>query len=244
MIFIKKHLWLSVAIGVIVIGMLSTWPCLALTREHKPYNPVIDPANFVGQIDNPYLPMTPGTTFKYEVETDDGLVEETTFITHETKTIMGVVCTVVRDTATVDGQLEEDTFDWYVQDTNGNVWYFGEYTTSYQNGEVIGHEGSWEAGVDGALPGIVMMANPLPGKSYRQEYLKGVAEDMAKALRLNARVSVAYGDFENCLVIKEWTPLEPGQIEHKYYAPGVGLVLIMELKGKNVRTELVDIITE
>lgn len=240
----RKHQWLSIAIGVIGILMLSAWLCLTLAKEHKPYNPVIDPANFVGQIDNPYLPMTPGTTFKYEAETEDGLVEEAVFVTHETKTIMGVVCTVVRDSESVEGQLEEDTLDWYAQDKNGNVWYFGEYSTQYENGEVIGHEGSWEAGIDGALPGIIMMAKPLLGKSYRQEYLKGVAEDTAKALRLNARVSVAYGDFENCLVTKEWTPLEPGHIEHKYYAPGVGLVLIMELKGKNIRTELVDIITE
>jgi hypothetical protein len=109
---------------------------------------------------------------------------------------------------------------------------------------VTGHVGSWEAGVDGAQPGIVMLADPQPGVSYRQEFLAGVAEDMAKVLRLNADVSVPYGNLEDCLETKEWSPLEPGAIEHKFYAPGVGLVLTEELKGKTFRSELVDIITE
>jgi len=138
------------------------------------------------------------------------------------------------------GYFDEDTYDWYAQDNDGNVWYFGEYTTAYLEGGTISHEGSWEAGVNGAEPGVVMLANTLPGLSYRQEYLAGVAEDMGKVLRLNAKVSIGYGDFVNCLETKEWSPLEPGVVEHKFYAPGIGLVLIEELKEKTVRVELVN----
>jgi hypothetical protein len=106
---------------------------------------------------------------------------------------------------------------------------------------IVSHDGSWEAGVNGAKPGIVMLANPRVGKSYRQEFLQGVAEDMAKVLNLNSRVSVPYGDFEDCLLTKEWSVLEKGVIEHKFYAPGVGLTLVLEHHGKIVRMELVDI---
>ena len=235
-----RSLWARIFV-VAAIGVFGGLSAGAWAAKPEPYNPVIDPANFVGVIDNPYMPLTPGTTFVYEGETPDGLEQDVVVVTHETKVILGVTCTVVTDTVTVDGEIVEDTLDWYAQDKDGNVWYFGEDTTQYEGGEVVGHEGSWEAGVDGALPGIVMQGTPQPGKPYRQEYLEGVAEDMARALRLNARVSVRYGDFEDCLLTMEWTPLEPGQIEHKYYAPGVGLVLIVELKGKNVRMELVSI---
>jgi len=147
---------------------------------------------------------------------------------------------VVHDWETVNGELSEDTYDWYAQDNNGNVWYFGEDTTEYLDDGTTSKEGSWEAGVDGAEPGIVMLAEPIPGTSYRQEYYEGNAEDMGKVLRLNARVAVEYGDFDDCLKTKEWTSLDPGVIEHKYYAPGVGLVLVKELKGTTVRVELID----
>ena len=177
------------------------------------------------------------------------------FVTHETKAILSVTTTVVQDTATVfdevtpEGRVEEETEDWFAQDAEGNVWYFGEFTTSFEydeQGNLIGtsNEGSWEAGVNGAKPGIIMLAHPRPGDSYRQEFAEGVAEDMAKVLRLNASVSVPYGDFEDCLETKEWSPLEPGHIEQKFYAPGVGLVLVLEHHGKTVREELVDVVTE
>jgi len=221
------------------VGLVPAW-----ADKDKTYHPQIDPADFVSTIDNPYFPLIPGTTFTYEAETEDGLERDVVAVTRDTKVILGVTTTVVRDTATLDGVIEEDTFDWYAQDEEGNVWYFGEFTTQFENGVPVGNVGSWEAGVNGAQPGIIMLANPQPGDSYRQEFLAGVAEDMAKVLRLNASVSVPYGDFENCLETKEWTPLEPGSIEHKFYARGVGLVLVEELKGKTVRVELVDITTE
>lgn len=196
-------------------------------------------------IDNPYFPLVPGTTFIYEAETEDGLEVNEVEVTVETKEILDVTCTVVLDMVWVEGVLTEETYDWYAQDKDGNVWYFGEDTKEYdESGNVISTEGSWEADVDGAKPGIVMEANPQPGDSYRQEYYEDVAEDMAKVLRLNASVSVPYGEFEDCLKTKEWTPLDRGVVEHKYYAWGVGLVLVTELKGKSVRVELVEITTD
>jgi hypothetical protein len=239
-----KRLWLGISVGVIGVAVLGVSLAPVWADKDKTYNPQIDPADFVSVIDNPYFPLTPGTTFTYEAETEDGRETDVVTVTHDTKEILGVTCTVVRDTATLDDVIEEDTFDWYAQDKEGNVWYFGEFTTQFENGVPVGHEGSWEAGVDGAQPGIVMPADPQSGDSYRQEFLAGAAEDMAKVLRLNASVSVPYGDFENCLETKEWSPLEPGVIEHKFYARGIGLVLVEELKGKTVRQELVDITAE
>jgi len=242
-----KHPWFLISAGVIGAGILGVWLGPALADKPEPYNPIIEPANFVSGIDNPYFPLTPGTTFIYEAETEDGLARNVTFVTHETKLILGVTCTVVQDTVTLDGRIEEDTEDWFAQDADGNVWYFGEFTTAYEyddqgNQTGTSNEGSWEAGVEGALPGIVMQADPQPGESYRQEFLEGEAEDMAKVLRLNASVSVQYDDFEDCLETKEWTPLELGHVEQKFYAPGVGLVLVLEHHGKIVRVELVDVI--
>jgi hypothetical protein len=239
-----KHLGVPIVMAVVVVGLLGVCLAPAWADKDKTYNPQIDPADFVSGIDNPYFPLTAGTTFTYEAETADGLERDVVSVTDDTKLILGVACTVVTDRSTLDGVIEEDTVDWYAQDKEGDVWYFGEYTTQFENGVPVGHTGSWEAGVDGAQPGIVMPADPQPGASYRQEFLEGVAEDMAKVLRLNARVSVPYGGFDGCLVTKEWSPLEPGAIEHKYYARGVGLVLVEELKSKTVRVELVDVTQE
>lgn len=216
----------------------------------------IDPASFNSPQDNLYFPMPPvgeTKTYVYQPKTEDEIILNLMTFTTDTKTIMGVTCTVVHDVEViwVDGLTDpwvplEDTYDWYAWDNDGNVWYFGEETEAYtydENWNKIGTstEGSWEAGVDGALPGIVMLADPMPGVCYEQEYYEGEAEDMGKVLRLNASVSVEYGDFDDCLVTKEWTPLDPGAVEHKYYAPGVGLVYIEELKEKTVKVELIDI---
>lgn len=237
--------WLSaVAVATVLLGGPFSPAC----ARDRTYDPVI-PDDFIDEngdpyeIDNLYLPMTPGTTFIYEAETEDGLEVNEVWVTSDTKEILEVTCTVVLDRVWLEGELTEMTYDWFAQDKYGNVWYFGEYTEEYEDGEVS-TEGSWEAGEDGAEPGIVMEADPQPGDSYRQEYCEDVAEDMGKVLRLNASVSVEYGDFEDCLKTKEWTPLEPGVVEHKYYAPGVGLLLVTELKGKTVRVELVDITGE
>jgi hypothetical protein len=210
------------------------------------YTPQIDPSNFVEKIDNRYMPLTPGTTFAYEGRTADGPERVETYVSHNTREVLGVKCTVVRDKAFLDGKLSEDTFDWYAQDRDGNVWYFGEDTKEYENGKVVSTKGSWEAGVDGAKPGIVMEANPRVGDSYRQEYYEGEAEDTAEVLSLDASglndaVTVPYGSFGDVLKTKEWNPLEPGVLEYKYYAPGTGLIGEEQILGGTDRSELVDI---
>jgi hypothetical protein len=192
----------------------------ASTQENKAYAPDINPANFTTTIDNEYLPLKPGTTFLYE----GGAERNEMSVTHDTKKVMGVECVVVDDRAWESGKLIEKTYDWFAQDKEGNVWYFGEDTKEYENGKVVSTKGSWEAGVDGAKPGIVMQADPKVGHSYHQEYYPGEAMDMAKVLRLNDSVTVPYGSFDHVLVTREWTPLEPSYHEHKYYAPGVGQV--------------------
>ncbi len=204
------------------------------------YNPEIDPANFVAVIDNPYF-LIPGATYIYEGETEEGLERIEVKILGETRVVMGVTTTVVRDTVYLDGELIEDTFDWFAQDKDGNVWYFGEDTKEYENGVVVSTHGAWEAGVDGALPGIVMPANPQVGQAYRQEYYVGEAEDMAEVLSLSESETVPYGSFDNLLMTKDWTPLEPGVAEHKYYAPGVGLILEVQVEGGSGRIELIEV---
>ena len=205
------------------------------------YDPVINPADFVTQIDNQYLPMTPGTTFVYDGESEDGKERIEVEVTHETKEILGVTCIVVRDRVWIDGELVEDTFDWFVQDKDGNVWYLGEDSKEYEGGKVVSTEGSWEAGVDGAKPGIIMKGNPQVGDAYRQEYYEDEAEDMAEVLSLDESVSVPYGTFDNCLKTQEWTPLEPDVVENKYYAPGVGVVMEVAVEGGSERVELVEV---
>lgn len=215
--------------------------------------PDFDSNNFTSPQSNIYFPRDLNMTYVYEAETEDELILNIIFISEETKEILGVDCTVVYDVEWVyveetgEWYMTEATEDWHAWDNFGNFWYFGEWTTEFEyneDWEVIGcnHDGSWEADGDAILPGIIIPANPMSGTCYQQEYYEDEAEDRGKVLRLNAKVSVAYedSDFEDCLAMKEWTKLEPGNIEHKYYAPNVGLVFIEELKEKTVMVELVD----
>jgi len=221
--------WLFAVVAGVAFSMLSDRPLPALSGGGE-YDPEVIPADFVDEIDNPYFTMIPGTKFFYEKETEEGLETVVVQVTHTKKVIMGVTCTQIRDTVRLDGELVEDTLDWFAQHKDGTVWYFGEFSTDFEDGEVSGHEGSWEAGVDGAKPGIIMLAEPKKGRSYRQEYYPGVAEDMGKVLSLDEEVEIEIGEFEECLMTREWTPLERGVREHKYYAPGVGLVLVVDLE--------------
>jgi hypothetical protein len=148
---------------------------------------------------------------------------------------------VVRAREYEDDELVEDTYDWYAQDLKGNVWYFGEASQEIEGGAVVSTEGSWEAGVDGALPGIIMLANALPGMWYRQEYYENQAEDVAQVLNLNESLVVSFGSFTNCLQTAEWNLLEPGVVEHKFYAKGVGLLKAVAVKGEAGFEELVSI---
>jgi hypothetical protein len=204
------------------------------------YNPVIDPADFVSGITNPYVGFTPGKKLVYS---DGGSERIEILVTHETKVILGVTCIVVHDQVFDDGELIEDTYDWYAEDKDGNVWYFGEDTKEYEEGVVVSTEGSWKGGVDDAKPGIFMKGSPEVGASYRQEYYEGEAEDMAEVTSLTASVSIGYGNYTSCLETKEWTPLEPGVQEYKFYASGVGLVLESPSQAGTSGTELIEVTT-
>jgi hypothetical protein len=210
------------------------------------YKPVIDPANFVRTIDNPYFALTPGKIWIYEGPNEDGETERVEVeVTEDTKAVLGVTTTVVRDRVWEDGQLVEDTFDWYAQDKDGNVWYFGEDSKEIEDGQVVSTEGSWEAGISGAKPGIVMKANPQVGDAYRQEFLKGEAEDIGEVLSLDESVSIGLGRYENCLQTKDWTPLEPDVVEHKFYSKEVGNVILeKKVAGGSGQIELIDAKTE
>lgn len=223
------------AVGCLAIGLGSG------CRETEGWNPAVDPSKFTSSIDNPLFPLKPGTVFVYETAGEDGKERVEVCVTHETKTILGVTCTVVRDTVTVGGKVTEDTHDWYAQDKSGNVWYFGEDSKAYRDGKVVSTGGSWEAGVKGAKPGIIMKAKPAKGDKYYQEYAVGVAEDEAEVVSLSESAKVPYGSFSDCLKTKEFTALEPGAVEYKFYASGVGLVLTLE---GDVREELVSITDE
>ena len=194
------------------------------TASFPPYQPVIDPAKFTDQITNPYFPIKPGTTFVYDGKRDDTPRHTEMTVTSETKVIMGVKCIVVRDVVTSNSALVEKTVDWYAQDLDGNVWYFGEDTAEYANGAVTSTAGTWLAGVDGALPGIVMEATPKVGDAYRQEYRPGMAEDFAKVEKLDSSITVPAGSYDRVLVTEDTDLLDTSKLEHKSYAPGVGFV--------------------
>ena len=202
------------------------------------YSVTIDPADFVPEIDNDRLPFVPGSTWVYESTGREEVERIEVVVTDEQRIVMGVTTTVVRDTVTVDGELVEDTYDWYAQDQEGNVWYFGEETAEYEDGEIVSTAGAWEAGVDGALPGIAMEADPTVGDSYRQEYYPGEAEDLAEVVRSGESQEVVFGAFDDLIVIEEWTPLEPDVVEEKSYASGVGVVLETTVQGGSGRIEL------
>jgi hypothetical protein len=203
----------------------------------------INPQGFTTVINNRFFPLAPNTTYVYVGTTEGSVARDEFAVTRRTKVILGVTCREVRDRGYVDGVLAEDTLDWFAQDTDGNVWYFGEDTKELDaNGNVISAEGSWQAGVNGAQPGIVMKADPRVGDTYQQEFLTGVAEDMATVQALNKTVNVPFGSFKGCLETEEFTPLEPGTIDHKFYASGVGLVQSVALRGGRERLELVTIL--
>src|SRR5262245_1435239 len=187
------------------------------------YKPHIDPADFVPVVDNPMYPLPVGARWVFDGNDQGEPEHDEVMVTSEHKSVLGVPVVVVRDTVSSGGAVTEDTRDWYAQDRAGNVWYMGEDTKELDHGRVTSREGSWEAGVDGAQPGIVMPAHIELGASYRQEYRRGQAEDLARNVRTGAQVTVPAGRFDNVVVIREWSPLEPKVIEEKYYAPGVGV---------------------
>jgi hypothetical protein len=193
----------------------------------------LDPRDFTTRIDHPYWPMDPGMRWTYR-ETDQAGAELKVVVTvsDQTRKIAnGITARVVRDTVTEDGKIIEDTFDWYAQDKEGNVWYLGENTAEFEDGKLITKEGSFEAGVDGAMPGIILPADPRHGMQYRQEYYKGEAEDNGEVLSTDEMVQAPIGQFDNALLTKDTITIEPNVQEYKLYARGVGLVLTLGVSG-------------
>jgi hypothetical protein len=229
------------AIGAVVASCLGagpSWaqaPAAAATGE---YNPVINPEDFVPEINNKYFTLKPGTKFTYKNKAGNELIELT--VTDEIKNVMGVATRGVRVTEWRNGLLKEDTTDWYAQDKAGNVWYFGEAVNNYRDGKLVHRWGSWEAGVDGAKPGIIMQADPKVGQTYRQEYYPGRAEDMGTVIATGSKVTVPYGTLENCLQIQDSSPLEVSR-EYKYYCPDIAFLALEELVGFGPEAELVSI---
>lgn len=232
----KNILTVLVVLVVIVAGAFVLW-----SKESGVYNPSIEPDAFTADITNPYFTLVPGTRFTYEAKKKEGTERIEVTVLSETRIVMGVETRVVRDQVFLNGSLIEDTLDWYAQDNEGNVWYFGEDTAEYENGVITSHHGAWEAGVDGALPGIVMKAVPKVGDTYRQEYFVTVAEDMADVLSVTENVTVPSGTYANCLKTFDHTPLDPKSLEHKYYCKEVGFTSLEIDLTDNERTELIKI---
>ena len=205
------------------------------------YNPDI-PTDLSSNVTNPFFPLVPGTIYQYSGQTPQGLETSTLEVLAATRVVNGVATREVHDLVYLDGALIEDTYDWYAQDGAGNVWYLGEDTKEIQNGQVISTEGSWEWGVNRALPGIIMPADPAAqiDVAYRQEFLRDVAEDWGKVIAVNQTVMVTQGTFNGCIVTEDWTDLEAIPHENKSYCPQVGQVLEVVVGGTE-RIELVGV---
>ncbi len=211
----------------------------ALPQGSEPV--ILDPADFTTEIDNPYWPLAPGTRWTFREVDEEGLVKTIVIIaTQQTKQIAnGITARVVRDTVSEEGAIVEDTFDWYAQDRLGNVWYLGEDTATVEDGKIVSKDGSFEAGVDGALAGIAMPGDPQSGMRFRQEFYQGKAEDHAEILSTSEMTDTPAGHFEDVVLTKDTMALEPGILEYKLYAPGIGPVMFLGMAGGSGREELI-----
>lgn len=192
------------------------------------YEPPFDPANFVARVAHRYFTLEPGTKFTYVKKTRKGIERSEVVVLNEKKEIMGVATTVVWDRVWFNDKLVEDTRDWYAQDRDGNVWYFGEAVGNYKNGKLVDYAGTWEAGVHGARPGIIMPAAPKVGLTYQQEYAKGNAEDMGTIIAVGTQIKVPYGNLDDCVQIRDWSRIERTANEYKYFCQAVGFKALEE----------------
>ena len=216
----------------VVVAGVAAWIFVTkpTARELKPENlelDNLDPQSFTTKIDNPYYPLLPGSVHRLTGKTPDGIEEATITVTDRFKTVDGVRTRVVRDVTRLDGELAEKTTDYFAQDSEGNVWYFGEVTADYENGKVVSRSGAFESGKDGAEGGIAMPADPKVSDAFRIEHDPGNAMDMAWVVETGLK---AHG-FENVIRVLEWSPLEPGLIVQKLYGRGVGLLAEDSLSG-------------
>ena len=225
---------------IVLVALIVTAGARAST---VPIAQALDPGNFVAVVDNPYFPLPVGRTWVYEGTKDGQPQIDTVTVTAMTKVIEGVAATVVSDIATTPdgGTVLERTFDWYAQDKQGNVWYVGEDTVAFNAKGKPDTTGSWETGVNGAIPGIIMEAHPQIPDAYRQEYLAGQAEDTAWVVQVGGTITVPFGKLKNILVTLEATRLEPGAYDQKVYAPGIGIVFENAITGDPEVAQLVSI---
>jgi hypothetical protein len=232
---------LALVPGVVAAGVVLALPS-GLNKGQAP-QPSMPPAStFTAHVDNPWFPLRPGTMYVYVGTKDGKRSREVLRVTRRTEMIDGVPCAVVDDRLYLDGYLEERTTDWYSQDARGNVWYLGENTAELdRGGHVLNTDGTWRAGRDGASAGIFMYAHPAVGQSAVQEHYKGQAEDHFQVLSLRASVRVPFVASTHALLTKEWTPLEPGTIDHKLYVRGIGTVLEQTVQGGSERARLVSV---
>jgi hypothetical protein len=218
----------------------ATPPIPTYQETAEGYSVEIDPQGFVETIDNPYMPFTLGSSWRLEGMSEDGRETDTITVLDQTREVMGVTTTVVRDVVKLEGSLVEKTWDWFAQDLRGNVWYFGEDTAEYEDGKLVSRAGSWEAGVDGALPGIVMPADPVVNEATRQEFYSGEAEDMGWVVQTGLSTDVPAGSYDDVIRVLEWSPLEPKIVGQKLFAPGVGIVSEHDLSGGLENFQLVE----
>jgi hypothetical protein len=228
-----------IATAVVAALALGTRPSPPPWLLHGAYTPSIEPANFVSKIDNRYFPLKPGTAFHYKGYSGDTPQTDDMVVTHQTQEILGIKCTVVRDTVSEHGKAVERTFDWYAQDKHGNVWYMGEDSLELKNGRLVRANDSWKSGVNGAKPGIIMEGKPNAGDVYRQEYYPpGGALDQARVLGAAPTVKVPSGTYRHSLDTVEYSPVEP-QLEKKFYALGIGEIQEQVISGGHERFQLV-----
>jgi hypothetical protein len=239
----------TLSLTVLVLSIVFALGCKE-EDEKSVYNPldmdyklVINPANFetTNIVGNTYFPIVPGMVQVFQGAEEDGeVLRVESRVLAETRMVAGVTCAVFQVTEYEDGELTEETLDWYAQDLHGNVWYFGEEVKNYEDGAFVDNAGSWEAGVDGALPGLFMLANPVPSMWYRQEYRACEAEDVALVREIGVSVTVGGVAYHNCLVTAEWNPLEPGVLEYDYYAPGIGAIKEESVEGESDYIDLIE----
>jgi hypothetical protein len=223
--------------AMVAVGLLPAAGVGATTANERA---APDPSRFVRTVDNPWFPLRPGATFVYRGVKDGESSRDIVRVTSRTRVIQGVRCTGVSDRLYTSGRLSERTTDWYAQDRDGTVWYFGEDTAELdRSGKVTSREGSWLAGASGARAGVFMPARPRVGQRFRQEYLKGHAEDHFQVLSLRAEARVPAVSSHRALLTKEWTPLEPDVVDHKLYVRGIGLVDERTIRGGDERNALV-----
>jgi hypothetical protein len=231
---------LTAAVSAGVIAAVVPW-ATAGTSAHHGYEPVLNSKDFVRVISNPYYPLPVGRILVYRGVRDGQTQIDRVHVTSHTKVIEGITATAVSDIARHNGRLLEKTTDWFAQDKRGNVWYLGENTAAFLPNGKLDRSGSWQAGVHDGEPGIIMLAHPQVPDAYRQEFLRGQAEDTAWIINRGGSVKVPFGVQHHIITSLEFTRLEPGVIDQKIYAPGIGIVSELAVRGPVEISRLVSV---